>query len=78
MVFEKLRDLICDEFEFDAEYITMQSNLMTDFGFDELDIADLSMSVEDVFEVEMPFDDEELEKIKTVGDLVNYIEKNIK
>ena len=76
MVFEKLRELICDEFELDAECVTMVSDFMCDLGVDSIDLVDLSMTVEDVFEVEMPFDDEELEKIKTVGDLVKYIEEN--
>ena len=76
MVFEKLRELICDEFELDADCVTMESVLMCDLGVDSIDLVDLSMTVEDVFEVEMPFDDEELEKIKTVGDFVKYIEGN--
>jgi acyl carrier protein len=76
MVFEKLRELICDEFELDAECVTMESVLMCDLGVDSIDLVDLGMTVEDVFEVEMHFDDEDLEKIKTVGDLVKYIEEN--
>ena len=47
-----------------------------DFGFDELDLADLSMDVEDVFEIEIT--EEDLERIRTVGDLVKFIEENIK
>ena len=76
MVFEKLRELICDEFELDAECVTMESVLMCDLGVDSIDLVDLGMTVEDEFEIEMPFDDEDLEKIKTVGDLVKYIEEN--
>ena len=78
MVFEKLRELICDEFEIDEECVILEANLMEDLGVDSIDLVDLGMTVEDVFEVEMPFDDEDLEKIKTVGDLVKYIENNIK
>lgn len=76
MVFEKLRELICDEFELDAEYVTLESVLMCDLGVDSIDLVDLGMTVEDEFEVELPFEDEDLEKIKTVGDLVKYIEEN--
>ena len=76
MVFEKLKELICDEFELDGEYITLETNFMTDLDVDSIDLVDLGMSVEDVFEVEMPFDDEDLEKLRTVGDLVKYIEAN--
>ena len=78
MVFEKLKEIICDEFEIDAEYVTMGSVLIRDLGVDSIDLVDLGMTVEDVFEVELPFDDEDLEKIQTVGDLVKYIEENIK
>ena len=78
MVFEKLRKLICDEFEIDEESVTLEANLMEDLGVDSIDLVDLGMTVEDEFEVEMPFEDEELEKIKTVGDLVKYIENNMK
>ena len=76
MVFEKLKEIICDYFEIDEEEFNLEASFLIDFGFDELDMADLSMDVEDIFEVEVSF--EALEKIKTVGDLVKYIEKNLK
>ncbi len=76
MVFEKLKEIICDYFEIEDDEFKAQATLQGDFGFDELDLADLSMDVEDVFEIEVTEDD--LETIITVGDLVNFIEKNIK
>lgn len=76
MVFEKLKEIICDYFEIEEEEFTTDASLVADFGLDELDMADLSMDIEDVFEIEVTEDD--LEKIKTVGDLVNFIENNIK
>ena len=75
MIFEKLRDLICNEFDIDAEYVTMDTNLMRDLDFDSLDLAELGMSVEDEFAIELPYD-EELDAIRTVADLVRYIEEN--
>lgn len=78
MVFEKLKEIICDEFELEEEYVTPEADFMSDLGADSIDLVDLSMTVEDFFEVEMPFDDEELEKLRTVGDLVKYIENNTK
>ncbi len=74
MVFEKLKEMICDYFEIEEEEFTMEASFLTDFSFDELDMADLSMDVEDIFEVELS--EEALERIKTVGDLVKYIEAN--
>ena len=52
--------------------ITMDSVITDDLGADSLDLVDLLMSVEDEFDVEVPDDD--VLKIKTVGDLVRYIE----
>lgn len=76
MVFEKLKEIICDYFEIEEEEFTTEASFTNDFCFDELDLADLSMDVEDAFEIEVT--EEDLEKIATVGDLVNFIEKNIK
>ncbi len=76
MVFEKLKELICDYFEIEEEDFTPEASLLRDFGFDELDMADLSMDVEDVFEIEVTED--ALDNIKTVADLVKFIENNMK
>ena len=75
MVFEKLKDIICEQLEVDAENVTMESNIMDDFDADSLDLVDIVMSVEDEFEVEVPED--AVEKMKTVGDVVKFIEENM-
>ena len=74
MVFEKLREIISEQLELSEELITMESNLMEDFDADSLDLVDLVMSVEDEFGVEVP--EEAVESLKTVGDVVNFIEEN--
>jgi len=74
MVFEKVRSIICDQLELDEDDVTMNSNLLEDLGADSLDLVDLVMSLEDEFSLEVP--DEEFDKIKTVGDVVKYIEEN--
>ena len=76
MVFEKLKRIICDYFEIDDDEFVSDASLTVDFGLDELDLADLSMDVEDNFEVELS--EEALENIATVGDLVKFIEENMK
>lgn len=76
MVFEKLRDILCEQLELEADEVTMQSNIAEDLGADSLDLVDMLMSIEDEFEVNIP--DEEIENLKTVGDAVTYIEKNLK
>ena len=73
-VFEKLQEIIADQLEVDASEIDYESNIIDDLGADSLDIVDLVMSVEDEFGIEVP--DEALEYIKTVEDIVKYIEEN--
>lgn len=74
MVFEKVRNILAEQLEVEEKKITMESMIADDLGADSLDVVDLLMSLEDEFEIEIP--DEEIENIKTVGNLVNYIESN--
>ena len=73
MVFEKVRAILCQQLDVEEDSITMESKIIEDLNADSLDLADLVMSLEDEFDMEVP--DEDVEKIKTVGDLVKYIEK---
>lgn len=75
MVLDKMKDILVEQLECDPEDITMESLLVDDLGADSLDAIDIVMSVEDTFKVEVP--DENIEKIETVGDIVNYIEDHI-
>lgn len=74
MVFEKIRDLIVDQLDADADSVTAEASIIDDLGADSLDVVDLISSVEDEFDVEIP--DDKVESIKTVGDIVAYIENN--
>ena len=73
--FERIRELLAEQLDIDEEKITMDSNILEDFEADSLDVVDMVMSLEDEFGVEIP--DEEIENIRTVSDLVSYIESNI-
>lgn len=75
MVFEKLKEILAEQLDVDADSITKDSLLIEDLGADSLDAIDIVMSVEDEFKIEVP--DENIEKIETVGDMLNYIENNI-
>lgn len=75
MVLDKMKDILVEQLECNPEDITMESLLVDDLGADSLDAVDIVMSVEDTFKVEVP--DEIIEKIETVGDIVNYIEDHI-
>ena len=72
MVFEKVREILCDQLDLEEDKVTMDSDIVEDFEADSLDVVDLVMSLEDEFNIEIP--DEEIENIKTVGDIVKYIE----
>ena len=75
MVFEKVREILCDQLDIDPEDVTLDSNIVEDFGADTLDLVDFVMSLEDEFDKEIP--DEDVEKIKTIGDIVSYIENSL-
>ncbi len=72
MTFDKIKELIVDQLDAEEDKVTMEANIQDDLGADSLDIVDLVMSVEDAFDVKIA--DEDVENIKTVGDIVKYIE----
>lgn len=74
-IFEKVKDLIAEQLDVDdKESISQDSSITDDLGADSLDVVDLVMAIEDEFSVEIPED--QVENIKTVGDIVKYIEDN--
>ncbi len=75
MVFEKIRTILAEQLEVDAEEISLDTNIADDLGADSLDVVELLMSIEDEFDVEIP--DEEIENLKSVGDVVEYIQNNM-
>ena len=74
MVFERIREIICDKLDLEEDKVTMDSDIMEDFEADSLDVVDLVMSIEDEFGLEVP--DDQIENFRTVGDVVRYIEEN--
>ena len=74
MVFERIREIICDQLDLEEDKVTMDSDIMEDFEADSLDVDDLVMSIEDEFGLEVPAD--QIENFRTVGDVVRYIEEN--
>ena len=74
MVFERIREIICDQLDLEEDKVTMDSEIMEDFEADSLDVVDLVMSIEDEFGLEVP--DDQIENFRTVGDVVRYIEEN--
>ena len=75
MVFEKIKNILSEQLGADEEEMTMDTNIAKDLGADSLDVVELLMSIEDEFDVEIP--DEEIENIKTIRDLTEYIQNNM-
>ncbi|MBD2493232.1 acyl carrier protein [Nostoc sp. FACHB-280] len=73
--FEKVKKSVADQLSVEEEKITPQSNFIDDLGADSLDLVELVMAFEEEFEIEIP--DEAAEKILTVQDAVDYIEKQV-
>lgn len=72
--FEKVRDIVVDQLGVEADEINIDSTFIDDLGADSLDIVELIMAFEEEFGIEIP--DEAAEKIKTVQDVVSYIDQN--
>ena len=75
MVFEKIKSILAEQLGADEEDMTMDTDIAKDLGADSLDVVELLMSIEDEFEVEIP--DEEIENIKTIGELTEYIQARV-
>lgn len=68
---EQIKTMIAENLGVNEDAITEGSTFKEDLGADSLDLFELAMSLEDEFEIEIPTED--LEKIATVGDVVEYI-----
>ena len=75
MVLEKVKAILSSQFDVEEDSITPETNIADDLNADSLDVVDLLMSLEDEFDVEIH--DEQAEHIRTVGELVSYIEENM-
>ncbi|MGE4486173.1 MAG: acyl carrier protein [Oscillospiraceae bacterium] len=76
MVFEKLQELIAEQFSVSVESVTMDTSFADDLGADSLDIVELMMALEEEFDISEA-EEEELVKLQTVGDVVAYISGHI-
>lgn len=74
MVFDKVKSIIVDQLDVDEDDVVMGASIQDDLGADSLDVVDLIMSLEEEFDIEIP--DEAAQEIKTVEDIVKYIEDN--
>ena len=70
-VAEKVKEIISQQLDADAESIKEEAAFIDDLGADSLAIVELVLAFEEHFEIDIP--DEDTEKIRTVGDAINYI-----
>ncbi len=74
MVFEKMRSIIAEQFMKEESEITEATSFETDLDADSLDIVELTMAMEEEFDLPEVSEDE-LSSIRTVGDLVEYVKR---
>ncbi len=72
--FERVQKIICEQLEIDSHLVTEDASISGDLGADSLDLVDLAMSIEEDFNLEVP--DDVLDHIRTVGDIVKFIDDN--
>ncbi|MBE6642270.1 MAG: acyl carrier protein [Ruminococcaceae bacterium] len=70
-MFEKVKELLEESLQIDVSEISMKSELVGDLGINSLELADLILSCEEKFDIEI--NDEDIHKFVTVGDVVNYL-----
>ncbi len=73
---QKVKNIIVEQLNVDAESVTPDASFVDDLGADSLDIVELVMAMEEEFSLEIP--DEDAEKIKNVGDVINYVQAKAK
>lgn len=71
---DKIREIVVEQLGVDAEQVVPEANFVEDLGADSLDTVELIMAFEEEFDIEIP--DTDAEKIKTVQDVMDYIEEN--
>ena len=72
MTLDKVKKILVEQLDVEESIISPESSITDDLGADSLDIVDMVMSLEEEFDIEIP--DEEIESMKTVGDIVKFIE----
>ena len=71
---DKVKEIIAKELEVEVKQLTPEAKFIEDLGADSLDIVELVMALEEEFGIDIP--DEDADKLKTVGDAMNYLKSH--
>ena len=72
---ERVIQIVCDNLGVSREQVTRKTSFQDDIGADSLDVVELVMELETEFEITIP--DEEAERIRTVGEAIEYVEREV-
>lgn len=75
MLFDEVKEILVDQLDVNSDDIEMDSSLADDLGADSLDAIDIVMTIEDQYSIEVP--DEIIKSMKTVEDIVSFIESHL-
>jgi acyl carrier protein len=73
---QRVKDIVVEQLGVKPEQVTPQAKFIEDLGADSLDTVELVMALEEEFGIEVP--DEQAEKLQSVGDVIKYVEDNVK
>ncbi|MCL0067799.1 acyl carrier protein [Peptococcaceae bacterium] len=74
-IFERMQRIIVEQLDIEKDQVTLNSSFVDDLGADSLDIVELVMAMEEEFDMQIP--DEEAERIRTVGDVVKFVQQKM-
>lgn len=74
MVYDKIVEIVAEQFAVGADTLSRETSFVDTLGADSLDIVELTMSIEETFKVP-EVADEDLQKIATIGDLCDYVDR---
>lgn len=75
MIKEKVLKIVAEELNLSEDKVTLDARLAEDLGADSLDAVELIMALEDEFDIQIS--DEAAQSIKTIGDIITYLEENL-
>ena len=72
---ERIRGLVSDQLGLSPSEVTPDASMLDDLGADSLDLVEMVMAIEEVFDIEVP--DEDAEGMRTIGDVENYVSRRL-